>query len=133
MYLSEHSPVRTQMFVVEMTNILSFVSVHLVRHKFGVEHFVKSNRSDRGGNAGANRLSQVNHLMILNAQALINMARKRLCGKASDETQDVMRHIKAGVAAVDPDLAACMVPECVYRGACYEFQSCGRYKGGNHG
>ena len=48
MYKSEHSPIRTQMFWIEMEDIPTFVSVHLVRHKIGVEHFVKSNRLDRG-------------------------------------------------------------------------------------
>lgn len=127
MYLSEHSPIRTQMFVVEMMGIPSFVSVHFVRHKIGVEHYVKSNRGDRGGNAEANRMTPVNHLMILNAQALISMSRKRLCGKASVETQDVMHRIKLCVAGVDTKLASCMVTDCVYRQDCHEFSSCGRW------
>lgn len=42
-YRSEHSPIRTQLFWIEMLNIPTFVSVHLVRHKIGVEHFVQSN------------------------------------------------------------------------------------------
>lgn len=125
-YLSEHSPIRTQMFVIEMQDIPSFVSTHFVRHKIGVEHFVKSNRPDRGGDGEANRNSPVSHLMFCNAQALINMARKRLCGKASIETQEVMHLIWHGVNEVDPELARCMVPDCEYRGGCYEFSTCGR-------
>lgn len=127
MYESEHSPTRTQLFVIEMQGIPTFVSVHLVRHKVGVEHYVKSNRSDRGGDEQANRLSPVNHMMLINAQGLINMARRRLCGKASKETQEVMQEIWYGVNAVDPDLSACMVPDCEYRKGCYEFGSCGRW------
>ena len=126
-YLSEHSPIRTQMFTVEMVDIPTFVSVHFVRHKIGVEHYVKSNRVDRGGDYTADRNTPVAHLMVINAQALISMARKRLCGKASVETQAVMQEVWYGVNAVDPDLAACMVPDCEYRKGCYEFQPCGRY------
>lgn len=125
MYVSEHSPSRTQLFTVAMDNIPTFVSVHLVRHKVGVEHFVKSNREDRGGDTTAGRLTPVNHLMLCNAQALINMARKRLCGKASVETQQVFQEIWYAVHEVDPELAKCMVPDCMYRGRCCEFVSCG--------
>jgi len=127
-YDCEHSPIRTQMFWIEMKNIPSFVSVHLVRHKFGVEHFVKSLREDRcgKGNEVETRNSPVNHGMLINAQALINMARKRLCSKASKETRAVMTMIKEKVQEVDPVLAKYLVPECIYRGGvCHEPKSCG--------
>ena len=126
-YQCEHSPLRTQLFWVEMVDIPTFVSVHLVRHKIGVEHFVKSNRTDRACHTGdLGRMQPVNHAMLINAQALINMARKRLCSKASPETQEVMAAIKRKIHLVDPDLAAVMVPDCVYRGGCHELQPCGR-------
>lgn len=128
MYQSEHSPIRTQMFVVEMQDIPTFVSVHLVRHKVGVEHYVRSNREDRGGNDKADRATPVNHMMLLNAQSLINMSRKRLCTQASKETRQVMSEIYKQVYEIDRELAECMVPECEYRGKCYEFKSCGRMK-----
>lgn len=125
MYKSEHSPIRTQMFAIEMKGIPTYVSVHLVRHKFGVEHYVKSNRPDRGGDAKADRDTPVNHLMVVNAQALINMARKRLCGVASIETKIVMQKIWYCINEIDPDLAQCMVADCEYRQGCHEFNSCG--------
>ena len=124
-YMSEHSPIRCMMFAVEMKDIPSFVSTHLVRHKIGVEHFVQSNRADRGGNANADRNTLINHLMVLNAQALITMARKRLCSKASTETQEIMAAIANKVYEVDAALAMCMLPECEYRGGCTEMNSCG--------
>ena len=132
MYRCEHSPIRTQMFVVRMYDIPTFVSVHLVRHKIGVEHFVKSNRDDRPGYSGEiGREHPVNHMMLINAAALIQMARKRLCGQASTKTQEVVGAIRSGVGAVDPDLALHMVPECRYRnGYCPEIKSCGRFAGG---
>jgi thymidylate synthase ThyX len=65
--------------------------------------------------------------MLVNAQTLINMARKRLCSKAHKETMDTMMAIKDEIAWVDPDLAKFLVPECEYRGNfCHEPRSCGR-------
>lgn len=46
-YLMEHSPLRQDEYCIEMKNIPSFVSVHMVRHKIGVEHFVLTSRDDR--------------------------------------------------------------------------------------
>ena len=128
LYKSEHSPIRTQFFWVEMRDIPTFVSVHLVRHKIGVEHFVKSNRPDRGGDADANRMTPVNHCMLINAQALISMARKRLCNKASKETRDVMYEIRDQVAIDDDALARAMVPDCIYRHECHELKPCKQHE-----
>lgn len=128
-YRCEHSPIRTQIFKVEMYDIPTFVSVHLVRHKIGVEHFVKSNREDRPGYSGdTGRNHPVNHMMLINAQSLIQMARKRSCRQAHPQTQVVMRMITNAIFEVDPDLAGYMVPECLYRNGCYELRSCGFYK-----
>ena len=126
LYAMEHSPIRTQLFAVEMVGIPNFVSVHFVRHKIGVDHYVQTMRVDRGADEIANRMTPTNHLMIANAQALINMARKRLCHKASPETRDVMPAIRASMFGADPDLASVMVPECYYRGfICHERAMCG--------
>ena len=127
LYRCEHSPIRTQIFAIEMRGIPSFVSVHFVRHKIGVEHFVQTMRDDRGAGETANRLTPVNHLMIANAQALLHMARKRLCGQAHPATRAVMAEIRAGVDAIDSQLATYMVPECIYRGGvCHERKMCGK-------
>lgn len=129
LYRCEHSPMRTQMFWVEMKGIPNFVSVHFVRHKIGVEHYVQTMRNDRGAGEVANRLTPTNHAMFINAAALVSMARKRLCTKAHTETRAVMDAIRAEVAEVDRDLADYMVPECVYRGnVCHELKPCGRLK-----
>jgi len=128
-YRCEHSPIRTQMFWVEMVGIPTFVSVHLVRHKIGVEHFVMSNRDDRGGRTDVGRYSPVNHGMLVNAQALINMARSRLCFKAHQEAVWVMTMIKAAIADVDVDLAGYMVRNCEYRGRCVENVPCDQMRG----
>lgn len=124
-----YSPMRTQLFVVEMQGIPTFVSVHFVRHKHGVEHFVRSNREDRASHTGdLGRWQPVNHMMLCNAQALVNMARKRLCWKASNETTATMQAIVNAVRGVgDFALAERMVPECEYRRGCHEIKTCGLY------
>ena len=128
-YQCEHSPMRTQLFVVEMQGIPTFVSAHFVRHKHGVEHFVKSNREDRASHTGdLGRWQPVNHMMLCNAQALVNMARKRLCRKASNETTATMQAIVNAVRRFgDFALAERMVPECEYRRGCREIKTCGLY------
>jgi len=131
LYQWEHSPSRTQMFWITMQDIPTKVSVHLVRHAaVGQQHYVMSNRPDRGG-AGdevITRNSPVNHRMLLNAQHLIDMSRKRLCYQASDETRDIMLEIRKEVEKVDEYLSLYMVPNCVYRGGyCCEPKPCGKY------
>lgn len=126
MYRCEHSPIRTQLFWITMEGIPTFVSVHLVRHEIGVEHFVMSNREDRGGTGKEDRYTPVNHSMFINAQALIYMSRKRLCGQASDKTVEVWQEVKDAVDLVDPILSKYMVRECEYRnGKCPELRCCG--------
>ena len=51
---------------------------------------------------------------IINAEALINMAHKRLCSKASPETRKLMAMIKHEIEVVDPALAKHLVPMCVF-------------------
>ena len=138
LYSSDHSTMRSQLFLVFMKDIPTKVSVHLVRHSgAGQYHLVGSNRADWNGVKGAedaadwdgevNRNTPVNHVMILNGGHLIDMARKRLCGVAEKATREIMFAIKAQVSLDDPDLAAHMVRNCVYRnGICPEgSKSCG--------
>lgn len=62
---------------------------------------------------------------IINAEALINLSHKRLCGKASKETREVFAIIMEAVSKCDPDLAKHFVATCVFRnGICPEPNSC---------
>ena len=126
-YRSEHSPLRARMFLVKMFDIPTFVSVHLVRHNIGVTHYVSSNRDDRRPDTDSviDRNSPVTHFMILNAQSLIQISRKRLCYMASKETIATWTKVRKAIRDIDPDLASYMVPECSYRnGLCPEFKEC---------
>ena len=108
-------------------NIKSWVSVHLVRHKIGIEHFITTQRTDRTGvnRDEARQDKPVNHRIVANAQAIITISRKRLCRQASRETKDAWKEFLGYVAAEDPTLVSVCVPDCIYRGHCYEMEPCG--------
>ena len=124
---AEHSPIRLIELTVRMIDIPYWCSVHLVRHKFGVEHFVETQRTDRTGIYRDNlpQGALVNHTMRINAQALINISRKRLCHQASKETTAIWKEVIKAVSEVEPELAAVCVPDCIYRGCCNEMRPCG--------
>jgi len=125
--LCEHSPIRKLSISWKWIDISYWVSVHLVRHKIGIEHFVKTQRSDRTG-VDRNELSQgalVNHECAANAQAIINISRKRLCLCASTETREAWAMFLYSFKEVEPELFSVCVPDCIYRGKCREFNSCG--------
>lgn len=129
-YLNEHSIIRSQLFLIKMKDIPTKASVHFVRHSaVGQLHVVSTNRKDLNDGAedeSINRLTPVNHVMLLNGQHLIEMARKRLCSKAEDTTRSLMDTIRQAIGTIDPDLAAHMVPNCFYRGGiCPEPKGCG--------
>ncbi len=124
---AEHSPIRKLKFSWRWKELPYWVSVHIVRHKIGIEHFVKTQRTDRTG-VDRNELPQgahVSHECEADGQALINISRKRLCAQASAETREAWQLVKDEVAKVEPELAVCMVKECVYRGFCPEMFGCG--------
>ncbi len=125
--LAEHSPIRRIRFSWKWKDLKSWVSVHFVRHKIGIEHWVTTQRSDRTG-IPRDKLPQdasVSHECEADAQALISISRRRLCNQAASETRAAWQEVKDQVAEVDPILASVMVPECIYRGFCPEFHSCG--------
>jgi hypothetical protein len=129
-YTWMHSPVRTQIFEIILEDIPTFVSVHLVRHtKQHPQPFVTSHRIDRGGDGTEDRYTPVDMTIWANAEAILEMARLRLCHKASKETRDVMWEIVHEIARVDPYLARHMVPSCVTQGGyCREPKPCGEYR-----
>ena len=133
--LAEHSPIRLLEYDWSWGEIRQWVTAHLVRHHEGCEKFVHTQRGDRRkiledyGVETRDELPQgaLNDMdMTANAQALINISRKRLCNCASKETREAWTQVKEAIAEVDPILASKMVPECLYRGFCPEFMNpCG--------
>ena len=65
----------------------------------------------------------------MNAEELITIMHKRLCGQASRETRELVEMIRDEVLKVNPEFKDLLVPLCAYRGGiCEEFHPCGRNK-----
>ena len=154
--LAEHSPIRLLEYDFTIADIRQWVTVHLVRHHEGCEKFVHTQRQDtnqeiekitkeiiricevegltRDGWRARDYLfqGQENDMdMTCNAQAFINISRKRLCiGCASPETRKAWEIVIEKLEEIDPILASVCVPECIYRGGfCPEKRRCcGFYK-----
>ncbi len=128
---SEHSPIRTLNFLIKM-QVPYYVSVHFTRHFLGVSHFVQTQRNDRQDKYDRTEAPQgqfVSHMMYINAQELMFMARRRLCTQADPYTRKVMEEIKRQVEEVNPEFKGLLEPMCCYRGGlCTEFYPCGRNK-----
>lgn len=129
---SEHSPLRELWFGIKMY-IPYYISVHFVRHHIGVNHYVSTQRDDRVlrddeiTRADLPQGQMVSHIMSVNAQELMFMARKRLCMQAEELTRKVMRAIVNKAYITNPEFkeANVLVPNCVYRnGKCDEFFPC---------
>ena len=129
MLLAEHSPIRLVEYDITFEDIKQWVTVHLVRHWLGFIPFVHSQREDRRKlEVPRDELPQgaLNDMDVsINAQAMINVSRKRLCNKASPETKDAWQKVVDAVGKIDPIMAEKCVPNCVYRGFCPELESCG--------
>ena len=129
--LAEHSPIRTVIFNWTWENIRQWVTTHLIRHHAGVEKFVHSQREDRRDlGIPRDELPQgsLNDMeMEGNVQAMINISRKRVCNNASKETREAWKAVLDEVEKIDPILGEKLKlgRECVYRGFCPEFKSCG--------
>lgn len=124
----EHSPIRTLWFAFKL-QIPYYVSVHLVRHKYGCEHFVQSQRDDRQKEVIVPRAEKpqgefVNHILYVNAQELMYIMRKRLCNQASEETRQVAQMIRDEVLKTNPEFEEFLVPACVYTHECKEIFPC---------
>lgn len=151
--LAEHSPIRLLEYDFTIENLRQWVTVHLVRHHEGCEKFVHTQREDI--NQEIERMTKLmidllyeaemlregwkprdymfqgegNDMdMTCNAQAFINISRKRLCiGCASKETREAWELVIKYLSEVDPILASKCVPECIYRGFCPETDRCCGY------
>lgn len=130
MLLAEHSPIRLLEYEWTWADIMQWVTTHLVRHHEGCEKFVHSQRGDRRNLLDEYNVSSRNELpqgvindmdMTANAQALINISRKRLCNCASKETREAWKQVQDAIRKIDSVMADKMVPECIYRGFCPEF------------
>ena len=125
--LAEHSPIRKIHISWKWYELLWWVQTHFTRHKFGVEWFVSTSRTDRTGvdRSTIGQDAPVNVEGYANAQAIINISRKRLCNQASKETREAWKSFLETFKEFEPELYGACVPDCIYRGHCYEYKSCG--------
>lgn len=127
-YKAEHSPIRDKWFVIEITGIKYWLSTHFVRHSIGYTPKVSTQRSDRleyEGSRDERRQGElVNMNITLNAQAWINVSRKRICGQADIQAQQLWNAVVRKLKKIDESLYKNCVPECIYRGFCPEMQQC---------
>ena len=128
MYKCEHSPIRQQMYLVEIEGIPTFIATHLTRHR--ITPFISTMRDDRVElEEIPNRETPVKCDLLLNAQDFINISRKRLCYCSHPRTVALWRAVIDELAKVNPVLAENCVKECTYRnGFCPEHRTCGYYK-----
>lgn len=151
--LAEHSPIRLLEYDFTIEDIRQWVTVHLVRHHEGCEKFVHTQREDINQEIEKMTKMVINLLyeaellregwkprdymfqgegndmdMTCNAQAFMNISRKRLCyGCPSKETRQAWEIVIDMLKEIDPILAEKCVPECVYRGFCPETDRCCGY------
>ena len=125
--LSTHSPIRALQFFIQV-KCPYFVQGHITRHKIGVEFFCGSQRNDRQDKydrRAARQDTPVMMGMIINADALRQISRRRLCNKADPDTRKTWRAVVDAVAKIDPIVAEACQKECWWTGGrCFEFQPC---------
>ena len=126
MLRARHSPIRTLMFMIRVNPVESWVATHFARHVH-LTPFIQTQRNDRQDAYDRRKAPQdapVSMMLWLNAEELMTVANKRLCGCASPETRAVARDICAAVIEVNPEFSPFLVPFCLEYG-CHEFDPCG--------
>jgi len=122
--LAEHSIIRELWIKWLWVEIPYWVTVHFKTHSLGTIQDTRTQRIKQ--NRGEERQGAlVEHEMSANAQAMINISRKRLCNRAAVKTKQAWSTVINRLLAYEPELAKVCVPECVYRGFCPETKCCG--------
>ena len=150
--IAEHSPIKLVEYTISFKNLKQRVGVHLLRHQY-VLPFIHSQRVDRREDINELTDRYMNTVaedikndpyfnrsdvlpqgqpndqdFVVNVQTLINISRKRLCNCASSDTVAAWKAVRDAIMEIDPVVAKCMVPNCIYRGRCPEINSCGYWK-----
>ena len=127
---ARHSPVRELKFVFELDDLPYYVSVHLCRH-IHARPYVGSPRNDRQSKYDRTKAPQdapVGMIWSMEAEELIQIANKRLCGKADPTTRAVVKMMCAEVVKHCPEFRHELVPMCLRNGGvCHEMHPCGKH------
>lgn len=124
--IAEHSPIRDIIVKFMWPDIPYWVAMHWKTHRW--ESRVDSQRNDRQSRYDREEAPQkapVDFFGDGNAQHLIDTWRKRLCRMASPETRGYAEDFKVTLRPHEPEIAAVLVPNCIYRCGCPEMQTCG--------
>lgn len=127
--MSEHTPIRLLEFDWTWSGIKYWVGMEWARHKF--EKFISSQRNDRQENYDRNEARQDAPIRFdgsANMQNVIDAWRKRLCRKATPEARELAEDFKVELHKTHPHEADALVPNCIYRAGCPEFETCGFWK-----
>lgn len=126
---ARHSPIRVLRYSFLIENIPSNIAVHFSRHKHA-EPYNSSLRNDRQtvmDGDKAPRDTPINLIIDFNAEELMIVANKRLCGKAAKNTQEITAQMCRLAEQATPELEGLLVPMCDYHGGiCHEMEPCGR-------
>ena len=125
---ARHSPIRRLRFSFRFEDIPSWVAVHLVRHVHA-QPYVKSQRNDRQDEYDREKAPQDSPVVMIydvNAEELMVIANKRLCGQAAEKTRQVVRLMCDEVLKTNPEFEPFLVPMCQYVGECKEMYPCTR-------
>lgn len=125
---ARHSPIRYARYCFLIKGIPSNTATHFCRHVHA-QPYVSSLRNDRQGaidGDSAPRNTPVDMILDVNAEELMVMANKRLCGKAAANTREIMAAMAALAGEATPEIAQQLVPMCRYHGGvCHEMRPCG--------
>lgn len=123
---ARHSPIRRLWFAFSFESLPYFVSTHLARH-IHAQPYIMSQRNDMQDAYDRTKAPQdapVSMIWDINAEELMVIANKRLCGKASKETRFVVSEMCKLVEERCPEFAGLLVPMCEYTGECKEMRPC---------
>lgn len=131
---ARHSPIRELLYKYRITDLPYYIAMHLVRHHAGCQPYVRTQRNDRQSNYDRRKAPQdalVTMRWTLNAESLMNLANKRLCEHATEETREVVQEMCRLAIEATPELYGLLVPMCIRNGGrCDEMKPCDKYNWG---
>ena len=123
MVICEHSPLRNIWVKWRWEGLPSYIVTHFARHHIGFEKWISTQRNDRQKKYDRREAPQAAPVTFVgegNGQALINIAKLRLCTTADPDTRNQMMDLKREIHKVEPEIAEAMVPSCIYLAGCSE-------------
>lgn len=99
-YCYGHSPIRTQLFWIEMMDIPLFVASQLVRSHVGVQFFQRSKRTDRGGRDFRKECEDLANGLANAFDMDCGDVTEELCGKVNDLPNHFDRYAPTDLAFI---------------------------------